>query len=111
MYTESNLQESFAEILKTDGFLKESASCAVVVSYLKRVDLFDDIMSRDGAEKRFKEILDKCAHTKLIAQAVKRSLKDVHHMLKAFGLCSLSVTITSCRPVCLQTFFENDFSI
>ena len=76
-------QENLKAQIEKDPVMMENAGEAVCLNYLRRTDLFDCCNVRSDFADKLKTIATKASSTKVVAAALRKSVREMDSMIKA----------------------------
>ena len=76
-------QENLKDQIEKDPVMMENAGEAVCLNYLRRTDLFDSCNVRSDFAEKLKTIAAKASSTKVVAAALRKSVREMDSMIKA----------------------------
>ena len=77
------MQKMMTRFIKQDHAMKVYAGNAACVPWLRKNDLFDECVSRQGFKDRLKLLQDRAGETKVLAQSVRKCVTEMDTLIKA----------------------------
>lgn len=81
VYSEED-QLALTKLIEDDQVMSQNAPDAVCLSFLRRGDLFDACNTRNDFQEKVKEVSAKASSTKVLAAALRKSIKEIQSMIK-----------------------------